>query len=187
MGVEANRFEENGSIKETKLKVLMRKVKDFDLLTKLRVSEDAQIRRSAVYKWAVDNVSQDTLATAVFSITESLSGMNSKEVLESRAIFCGLGLFMNRPYGMYRDFVFKLARVKEDSSQLKKTVVDMFALESFWMPVYGAWLYAVNRGDLHKTMPAVLSGGVIDLFYARPVGMWIDQVRKWGGVRSKNN
>ena len=182
MNVEAKRVE--SPIKEAGLNRLIRKVNSFDFLTTLRVGEDSPIRKSRGYNFVVDTLSVSSLSALVFGANELLvANMKGKELLRSRGMGLAICVFASRPYGMLRDWCFRKMGINEDTGQFAKLVVDIAATELFCNPIYAVQIACVSGENIRKILLGVAGGAVIYLFYGRPLGAWMDFVRRASGAR----
>jgi hypothetical protein len=175
----------NGTNKETKSRGFIRKVNNFDFLTMLRISEDSSIRKSKGYNFLVDTFSVSSLSTVVFGANELfIAHISGKELLKQRALGLVLCTFTSRPYGIFRDWCFKKMKINENTSERVKFVADIAVTELYWSAIYTAQLAIATSGNIKKTLLGVGGGAVIDLFYARPLGVWMDFVRRVSGIKS---
>lgn len=157
--------------------------KGHDVLSLLRVRDDAPIRRSKVYKFVVDTLSSTSLGTVVFGANELLlGGLGLNQMLSARGIGAIIGGITSGPYGMFRDWARRSMHVDDNSGKVKKLLTDIAIAEAFWVPIYAVNV-ALSGADLHKVLSAVAGGAVIDLFYGRPLGMFMDLARRKTGVR----
>ncbi|WP_152979700.1 L-alanine exporter AlaE [Mesorhizobium sp. 1M-11] len=90
-------------------------------------------------------------------------------------------LFVGRPYGLYRDWLFRLTA--GNSSQLKATAVDTFANVTFQIPIYCA-LLAINGATVSQIVSAASSILVISALSGRPYGLFLVWCRKLFRVKA---
>src|SRR3989344_861640 len=90
------------------------------------IKKDSTFSRSSdsVKNYLVDTSFAWTYWTLVMAFTESISSMESEEILKSRLIGLAVQTFLSRPYGKFRQFWADLFKADANSSKLKKTFVD---------------------------------------------------------------
>lgn len=126
----------------------------------------------------------DTLATVIFftlvaSLTELfVAGMETREVLKTRLTMIPLMLFTGRPYGIWRDWFFRMTKPTVSWS---KTLIDGLAFLSFQLPVYAVVLFLVGA-DRSEIVLLLASTAVLMFVVSRPFGLFLDAARKVGGV-----
>jgi hypothetical protein len=118
-----------------------------------------------------------------------LSGLRAHEILTTRAYMTSMNFALGAVYGCWRDFCYRKTRTTEKSTKRRKYLTDLFALNTFWAPVYMAGISLasyisegyvdmekVKNGALYLT---VLSPGTAPLF-----GWYFDKVRKLFKLKS---
>jgi len=85
-------------------------------------------------------------------------------------------LFAGRPYGVYRNWLFRRF-VREGSSEFEKTVVDTVANMSFQSTLYAA-LLAIGGAGISQILGAVVVATVVNFFVGRPYGLFLDYWRR---------
>src|SRR3989344_2231063 len=75
-------------------------------------------------KYAVDTTSSWLYWTPIMSTTEYFSGMEADEITTSRLLGIGLGLFVARPYGLFRQYWADQWNADATSSDKKKLLSD---------------------------------------------------------------
>lgn len=156
----------------------------------MSLDEDAQkefrkrFRDNPVYKYVVDTGANISYSVAVMSTIEYCAlGMEPEQVVKSRAAAQLMNMVISRPYGMYRDYVFKRFGVSEESSGVKKYLADLFVFNTMGIPMYMGIL-AFSGADAQQIAMGACTVPVISTFMSRTLGWWIDRVRKWCGVRT---
>lgn len=130
------------------------------------------------------NFVADTLALVIFftiasGVNERLvAGLSWPEVGVSRLIGAPLMVLTARPYGMWRDCIFRLA---SPPGRWGKAAVDAFALMAFQVPIYAAIL-ATAGADGSAILRGVIGFAALMLVLGRPYGVWLDFVRALFGL-----
>ena len=128
----------------------------------------------------------DTVATVVFftvlaTLTELfIAGMEPREVLITRLIMIPMMVLTGRPYGMWRDWFFKLIN---PTNPWSRTIVDSLAFMIFQLPIYALTL-AIAGADAKEIISLVISVSALMLIISRPFGMYLERVRAWAGVKA---
>ncbi|KIN63855.1 L-alanine exporter AlaE [Sulfitobacter noctilucicola] len=126
----------------------------------------------------------DTLTTIVFftmiaGFTELfVVGMEPVAVLKTRVIMIPMMIVTGRPYGAWRDLVFKKAK---PATALSKSVADGVAFLSFQLPVYAATLWIAGASG-REILALLATTSLLMLLVSRPFGLVLDTVRKCAGV-----
>lgn len=133
----------------------------------------------------------DTVALIVFSTvggaaTEILiAGMTVAQSAQARITAIPLILLTARPYGFYRDWLFRLTG-SEHSNQLRKTVIDIAAFVSFQVPVYVVILLMVGA-SLSQIVAACSTAVAIMIISGRLYGLFLELCRRAFGVTLNSN
>lgn len=128
----------------------------------------------------------DTFASVFFftimaaCIELFVAGMEPGEVLTARLIMIPVMVLTGRPYGIWRDWFFEIAK---PSSAWAKMVVDSIAFLSFQLPIYAITLI-VSGADRTEIITAISSAAVLMLVVSRPFGLFLDLLRRWAGVKA---
>ncbi len=133
-------------------------------------------------KYAVDTTSSWLYWTPIMSVTEHFSGMEAKEILTSRLLGIGLGLFVARPYGRFREYWADQWDADATSSQRKKLLVDTSAHLCFQIPCYSTMLY-FSGASLEEGLTALATGVAVGTVLGRPFGYVQDKWRGLWGTR----
>jgi hypothetical protein len=130
----------------------------------------------------------DTFAMVMFStivgafVELVITGLTLAQSTRVRLAAVPIMLLTARPYGIYRDWLFRLLGNEHTStSQLKATLIDTLANLSFQIPVY-CCLLAVNGATLSQVITAVSSILVIVILSGRPYGLFLVWCRRLFGV-----
>lgn len=125
----------------------------------------------------------DTLSMTLFStvlcmtIEILLAGLTLGQSITARVAAVPTNILTGRAYGLYRDCIFRLFRMREDSF-FQAAVADTAAFLSFQVPLYGIVL--MIAGASFRQM--VVSAGSMTLIFAlagRPYGIFLQACRKW--------
>lgn len=142
-------------------------------------------------KTIADTTSLISFSFIVEAPREILIGMTLSQTFHSRLLGMPVDLLIGRPYGVYLDYVRKLAGVSEvkgilNLRRLKRILADTFAFTTVMAPVYALVLLIV--GVNFKTgIIAVASAAVYSLFQGAPYGIYSDFIRKIVNKLSKKN
>ena len=125
----------------------------------------------------------DTFSMILFStvlcmtIEIFLAGLTFGQSVTARIAAVPTNILTGRAYGLYRDWLFRFFRMREDSF-FQAAVVDTAAFLSFQVPLYGVVL--MIAGASFRQM--VVSAGSMTLIFAlagRPYGVFLQACRKW--------
>ncbi len=120
--------------------------------------------------------------TPLFGVIEYFSGMETKQILYSRAIATGIHFTIAKPYAAFRQKVASWMGADYSSSQLRKYAVDTAAMIVISLPVYSTQLYFA--GAPLKAMAVALPSALLTWsVIGRPFGRWQDWWRKQWGVK----
>jgi L-alanine exporter len=131
----------------------------------------------------------DTFALIVFSTVAGASveflvaRLSPQQVMHARLAAIPVILVIARPYGIYRDWLFRACRIR-DNDQAKAAVFDMLANVTFQAPVYAVILFFAGA-SLTQIMVALASAAVILTISGRPYGLFLDWCRKLFQVRAE--
>ncbi len=109
-----------------------------------------------------------------------IAGLSFEEWVKTRAVSSAMNTVLGRPYGKFRDYVFK--KFGGEKSRTRRFVADVVSFASFWMPFYASTLY-VCGADQDQIASACLSLTAMSGFLGRPYGLYLDTVRKCFGVK----
>jgi hypothetical protein len=125
----------------------------------------------------------DTLSMTVFSavlcmtIEVFLAGLTLGQSLTARLAAVPTNLLTGRAYGIYRDWLFRFSRLREDS-WLQAAVVDTVAFLTFQVPLYGIVLM-IAGASLSQMAVSAASMTLIFALAGRPYGIFLNACRKW--------
>ncbi len=137
-------------------------------------------KASGFRSYAADTTISWLYWTPVMAAIESLSGLETDEILKSRLASICLGAFIARPQGMFRQYWANLWNADAGSSRVKKLAVDTSAQICFQVPLYSIILY-FSGASLKEGIAALSTGVAIGALSARPFGYIQDKWRKlWG-------
>jgi len=128
----------------------------------------------------------DTFAMVVFStmvgafVEVVITGLTIEQSVRIRLAAIPIMLVTGRPYGIYRDRLFRLLSNK-NTGPLKTTAIDTLANMTFQIPVY-ACLLALNGATIGQIFTAVGSILLILLLSGRPYGVFLVWCRRLFGV-----
>lgn len=132
----------------------------------------------------------DTFAMIVFStvcgafIEIVIAGLSIDQSMRIRIAAIPIILFAGRPYGLYRDWLFKLLGGNGNKvGELKSTVIDTFANFSFQITLYLILLF-INGATIEQALKAGGSIVVFLIISGRPYGIFLNGCRKLFGVNS---
>lgn len=131
----------------------------------------------------------DTFALVVFSTIAGLLvevGISSLTVAQSARIRLAaipLCMLTGRPYGAYRDYLFRLAAPTSEMF-LGRFFLDVFANVSFQVPLYAA-LLMMNGASFGQTTEAAIGVCCISAICGRPYGAFLSLCRALLGVGSR--
>jgi len=142
-----------------------------------------RFKDNPIYKYAVDTVAMITFSTPIAMTNEIfIAGMSLEQSLKARGIATAVNMITARPYGQFRDYIFKLCHTTEQSGFWKKTGTDILAFALFQAPLY-AGILAVSGAEPEKVLvgSAVITG--ISGFIGRPYGAYLDVLRQFFGLK----
>jgi hypothetical protein len=133
--------------------------------------------------YLVDSLAGLTFFTPVNAFNELfIADMSAQTCIKSRLIGIGIGLVVNRPYGIYREWLAKLMNANAESSKMKKFIVDVIALDTFCLPFF-CGLYYVAGATFREAAIAIGMALITGTITARPYGWYLDKFRKLFGTK----
>ena len=114
-----------------------------------------------------------------------VAGLTFEQSLKIRLAAIPIILFAGRPYGIYRDWLFKRL-VGEQAAQLKAALIDTFANVTFQVPLYIA-LLTLNGATIGQVFTAVGSIALITAISGRPYGLFLVSIRKLFGLSANED
>ena len=130
----------------------------------------------------------DTFALLVFS---TVSGMFAELVIadmtltqsaQARVTAIPIMLVTARPYGVFRDWVFKLIGANT-GGRVRQALADIGAFVAFQLPVY-ATILLLSGANLRQVAAACATAAIILAISGRPYGIFLEMCRRLFGVVS---
>jgi len=141
-----------------------------------------RLRDSSIYKYVVDTAAMITFSTPIAMTNEIfIAGMDVAESLKARAIGTALNIVSARPYGKYRDWVFKKCKTNEKSGFFKKFFTDVASFSTFQLPIYAGILY-VSGADAEGVAKGSATIAALSGVIGRPYGVYMDWLREQSGL-----
>ncbi len=137
--------------------------------------------------------SRTTLADTIGKITYSIpvglaldyfkSGLRGWGIVSSRAFATVVNLFTGYPYGKWREGWYRLTGTTEESSPLRKGLVELGAVNTFETYVYGTAICVgsliqkgeINYWDVQSGMEGLM---ILSPFIGPTMGLWLDGTRR---------
>ena len=110
-----------------------------------------------------------------------VAGMENEEVLKSRLSAVALNFVIGRVHGKIREFFSYITKTDENSSKLRKVVVDTAAGFIVGVSSYAAVLYA-SGASLDEALVAIPFAVGLTTVTGRPFGKFLDVYRKFWGT-----
>ena len=126
-----------------------------------------------------------TTAMIVFSTVAGMfteivvAGLSVQQSLYARLTAVPIILITGRPYGLYRDWIYRCCRAEKGVA--RRLIADTTALISFQLPLYWITLAAVGA-TLWQIAAASVTAIVILSVSGRPFGAVLDLFRRLFGV-----
>jgi hypothetical protein len=138
---------------------------------------------SSAYKYAVDTAAMVSFSTPIAMANEVfVADMDVTDSLKARGIATIVNAFTARPYGKYRDFIFKKLKTTKESGFWKKYFTDVLAFATFQAPLY-AGILAVSGADPEGVLAGSATITALSGFIGRPYGAYLDVLRKGCGLK----
>ncbi len=162
-----------------------KKPEETGLESKLDTSHSPSTRKIA----SVDIAGNITYSLLVGTMLDYSAGLSPAGIAVSRASATVINAAIGGPYGWWREQTFKAAKTNEDSTKLRKTLVDLLAFNTFQVPMYAGVLAIgslISEGEVNWDR---ITHGCAYLSAASPLiaptlGMYMDWFRKLCGVNS---
>jgi len=128
------------------------------------------------------NLLPDTIALVSFAfvtgmfIEVALSGLTFEQSFQSRLFAIPLNAIVARPYGIYRDKLFRLLKAKNKGKNVQ-FITDIFAFMTFMIPQYVVVLCWIGA-SLQQIAIACITVTTMSLVVGRPYGLYLDFCRK---------
>jgi len=161
---------------------------------------------SGAYKWAVDATAINLYSLSFMANEMTLGGMNFAESLATRATALVGNTIVGRPFGIYRDWVMKSLKIKEDTTRWIRWPVEMATFATGQTPFYVGFLMVGNMapeiyqgmvdGDLNTMATAYqninwdgVKNAATSLTLLSPLvgptqGWTYDRIREQGGLKT---
>lgn len=143
-----------------------------------------KVRDSRAYKFGVEAFTMNTFSYVVAAPIElGIAGMDVYQHLQTRLAAAVTNTLTGRPYGIWRDWIFKLLKVKKESHWTKKYLADTLAFAGLQLPIYLANMVIAGADSdemIKASIPVTLMAGAM----GRPYGAYLDGVRKDCGIES---
>ena len=133
------------------------------------------------------NLLADTFAMVTFSFCIGMAveifigGLSFSQSLHSRTVGCFANIITARPYGLWRDFIFKHCRWDIPFSE---TIADTIAFVGFQIPLY-ICILTIAGADLQQIIKSTISIFGVTLISGRPYGVYLSFIRRlWNSPKS---
>ncbi len=137
---------------------------------------------SPLKEYLVNTSATSLFFNPLFGVIEYFSGMETKQILYSRAIARGIHFTISKPYAAFRQKVASWMGADYSSSHFRKYAVDTTAMIVTSLPLYSIQLYFA--GAPLKAMAVALPSALLTWsVIGRPFGRWQDWWRKQWGVK----
>lgn len=137
----------------------------------------------------------DTIGKITYSIPVGIaldyfkSGLRGWGLVSSRSFATVVNFFTGYPYGKWREGWYRLTKTTEESSPLRKGLVELGAVNTFETYVYGAGVGIgsliqngeINYWDVQSGMEGLM---MLSPFIGPTMGWWLDGTRWLLGVKS---
>ena len=112
-----------------------------------------------------------------------VAGLTVEQCLRARLTAVPIILITGRPYGLYRDWIWRLSR-PEEGVVARRVIADTTAFVSFQLPVY--WIVLIIAGaTFWQIAAASVTASIILLVSGRPYGALLDVFRRLYGLTPK--
>jgi len=109
-----------------------------------------------------------------------ITGLTIEQTVRIRTAAIPVSLLIGRPYGIYRDWVFRRLNGAQ-RTRLQKALLDTFTNLTFQIPLY-ILILAMNGAKPLQILVAVSSILVIVALSGRPYGIFLGWCRRLFGV-----
>jgi len=135
-------------------------------------------------RFFADTFAMITFSTVVGMVIEILvSDMTFGQSVQARLTAIPANLLTARPYGMFRDWVFRLMRANE-GGQVRKGIADILAFVLFQVPLYVTILFT-SGANARQIATACGTLTILSIFMGRPCGIFLDFSRRLLRIRIK--
>lgn len=128
----------------------------------------------------------DTFALVAFSTLAGMftelvvAGMTLAQSVQARAMAVPVVLVTARPYGLFRDWAFKVSKAAE-GGWTRRALADMAAFVAFQVPVY-ATILVLAGATLEQVATACGTAAIILSVAGRPYGLFLEFFRRLLGA-----
>jgi hypothetical protein len=134
-----------------------------------------------VRRYLADTTTLIVYAMVVGSFSELvIAGLTVDQWLRARLASIPVVLITGRPYGLYRDWLWRLAGA-DNGDRVRRLIVDTTAFVTFQLPAYWTVL-AVAGASLSQIAAASVSVTLILALTGRPYGALLDLFRRLYGL-----
>ena len=130
----------------------------------------------------------DTFALVVFSTVAGMfvevviAQMTLVQSVRARVTAIPITLVTARPYGVFRDWVFRLSKA-DTGGEVRRALADIGAFVAFQVPVYAAVLLLAGA-NLRQVAVACATATIILAISGRPYGLFLELCRRLFGAGS---
>jgi hypothetical protein len=137
----------------------------------------------------------DTFSKVTYSLVTGIlfdyfgAGYRGMEIFWSRTSATGINTVTGHPYQKWREGWYRLTKTKEESSKLRKGLVELGAFNTFETYVYGTALCIGSLASGGRIDFEKVREGMLGLIYLSPIigptlGWYMDGIRKIFGIRT---
>lgn len=132
----------------------------------------------------------DVFAINTFSLMQTIPlelgivGMTWLQFAKARAMGTIVNTFIGRPYGIYRDYIFRKTNTTQESSFGRRYLVDTIVSVTFQTPTY-CGILALSGADSEQITKAAGTVTLLSGFLGRPYGVYLEAIRSSSGIGSK--
>jgi hypothetical protein len=141
-------------------------------------------RDSWVYRFIVEAFAMNSFSLAITMPGELIfARMSFPEYAKTRIAASIINTLTGRPYGIWRDYIFRVGQTTQASPWLRKYISDTLAFMSFQLPLY--WIsMTIGGARLKEMLMASLPITIIAGLTGRPYGFYLERVRSFFRIRS---
>lgn len=134
-------------------------------------------------EFLVDTLGNVTYSWLVGAILDYKAGLNFTGIVASRTSATGINSATGGLYGKWRNVVFEKTKTNKESGKTKNILVDLFAFNSFQVPVYATAIAIgsyVSEGEvnLEKVKDGAEYLAIVSPAIGPTMGLWMDSTRK---------
>jgi hypothetical protein len=137
----------------------------------------SKLKETKAYNFGVEAFTMNTFSwVAAAPIELIIAGMDFSEHLKIRLAGVAVNTMTGRPYGIWRDWIFRRMNITEESHWAKKYAGDTIAFTGFQLPLYllNMTIGGAEPDEMLKSSVSVtlIAGGM-----GRPYGVYLDEIR----------